>query len=363
MFRRLFRKILPAQVYWRLRKAYVALARRATASEVPSDASRLIIFLVPGINHPGGGILSIASLLQETRQLKDVHDGDAIWCVIPGDPPLFKYSWFKNRLPLHDFETTLRNAKKLQFLLLHLPENSVNRTTEWLLQHRSLIDRIPQRHFNVMLQNIDQLEGQKIDMLSQFGKVTCTTAHEAYTTDAVRQRLGVPLHKMSVFISPEQYERKHYDQKENLLLYSPDEHPMKHQVLAAIKDEHPDLKLRMIRDLTYEEFKRLISRAKWSLTFGEGLDGYFAEPVFSGTVSFAVFNNRFFTPEFAALPTIYSSWNELELRIADDIKHCDETSVYFDCWKRAFDLLTDLYDVRRYRENLRQFYLGNYTFP
>ena len=119
----------------------------------------------------------------------------------------------------------------------------------------------------------------------------------------------------------------------------------------------------MIRGLTYEQFKRLIARAKWSLTFGEGLDGYFAEPVFSGSVSFAVFNDRFFTSEFATLPTVYSSWNDLELRIADDIKRFNEASAYFECWKRSYELLTDLYDVRRYRENLRQFYLGNYTFP
>lgn len=118
----------------------------------------------------------------------------------------------------------------------------------------------------------------------------------------------------------------------------------------------------MIQGLSYEEFKRLVARAKWSLTFGEGLDGYFAEPVFSGSVSFAVFNDRFFTPEFATLPTVYSSWNELEQRVVDDIKRFDEASGYSECWKSAFDLLTALYDVRRYRENLRQFYLGNYTF-
>ena len=234
MFRRLSREILPASVYWTLRRAYVALARRLTASEVPSDASRLIIFLTPGINHPTGGILSIASLLQETRQLKEVHRAEAIWCVLPGDPPLFKYSWFKNRLHLHDLEWTLRKAKKLESLVLHVPEYSVNRLADWFSKRRDLIDRIGERHFNIMLQNIDQLEGQKIDMLSQFGKVTCTTAHEAYTTAEIRRRLGVPLHKMSVFISPEQYQRKSYEEKENLLVYSPDEHPMKHQVLQRL---------------------------------------------------------------------------------------------------------------------------------
>jgi hypothetical protein len=69
---------------------------------------------------------------------------------------------------------------------------------------------------------------------------------------------------------------------------------------------------------------RLARRAKWSLTFGEGLDGYFAEPVWSGGVAFAVFNDRFFTPAFAELETIYPSWAALMQRMPLDLQRLDE---------------------------------------
>src|SRR5690242_13242203 len=108
MLRRLSRRILPRGVYNALRKRYVILARFAVAREVPSGTSRLIIFLAPGINHPSGGILSIASLLRETSEMKGVHGAEAIWCTLPDDPPLFKYSWFKNHLHLHGLESILR---------------------------------------------------------------------------------------------------------------------------------------------------------------------------------------------------------------------------------------------------------------
>ncbi len=364
MLRRLLKNILPTSLYWRLRTYYVAIARAIATGNPPGDTKRLIIFLAPGINHPGGGVLSIASLLQESRELKSVHEAEVIWCTIPGDPPLFKYSWFKNRLYLQDLETVLNNCRKLHSLMIHIPEYAVNRVTEWISAHgQKFIDGIPNVQLNVLLQNIDQARDQKLAALKGFGKATCTTAHEAYSTVQMREKLGMPLHRMSVFISPEQYDRKSYGEKENMLIYSPDEHPMKKSVLAAIANQHPDLKLQMIRGLSYEEFKQLIARAKWSLTFGEGLDGYFAEPVFSGSVSFAVFNPRFFTPAFANLDTVYPSWDVLMDKIPKDLKTYDQPQAYSRCWKTCYDLLANLYDVRRYRENLRKFYLGNYTFP
>ena len=49
-----------------------------------------------------------------------------------------------------------------------------------------------------MLQNIDLIEGQNVAELKRFGKVTSTTAHEAYSSSATRDALGVTIHKLSV---------------------------------------------------------------------------------------------------------------------------------------------------------------------
>ena len=102
---------------------------------------------------------------------------------------------------------------------------------------------------------------------------------------------------------------------------------------------------------------------KWSLTFGEGLDGYFVDPIFSGGVSFAVFNERFFTPAFAKLETVYSSWEVLMDRMATDLQRLDEPAIYNRRWRQAHDLLSDHLNTERFRENLRMFYRGEYTLP
>ena len=50
-------------------------------------------------------------------------------------------------------------------------------------------------------------------------------------------------------------------------------------------------------------------------------------------------------------------------RITADIKRLDEPVAFTRCWQQTYDLLSQLYSTERFRENLRQFYRGEYTFP
>ncbi len=134
-------------------------------------------------------------------------------------------------------------------------------------------------------------------------------------------------------------------------------------MLQQIARAHPQLEIRIVHNLSYEEYKALVSRGKWALTFGEGLDGYFAETIFSGGNSFAVFNERFFTPAFAALETVYPPWEVLQERMLVDLQRLDEPIAYDRCWRQAYDLLTSLYSTDQFRENLRAFYRREHTFP
>ena len=150
------------------------------------------------------------------------------------------------------------------------------------------------------------------------------------------------LHRLSVCNGPENYSLSGYENKEPLLIVSPDGHVRKGEVLQQIAQACPNLRIQVIENLHYEDYMRLVRRAKWSLTFGEGLDGYFAEPVWSGGVAFAVFNDHFFTPAFAGLETIYPSWAALMQRMPLDLQRFDEPVAYNRCWRQACDLLSDL---------------------
>jgi hypothetical protein len=214
-----------------------------------------------------------------------------------------------------------------------------------------------------MLQNIDLLSSRKhVRELGRLGKLTCTTAHEKYSTPKLRQELGVPLHKLSVHISPEQYERKPYNEKDNLMIVSPDKHLKKKEVLDVVARCFPDIKIQVISNLTYEEYKQVISKARWSLTFGEGLDGYFVETVFSGGISFSVYNSRFFTEDFRSLRTVYQNYDVLIRKICKDIIDLGDEGTYSDYQNRQFDLCHKYYDYKEYLRNLESFYREDYTY-
>jgi hypothetical protein len=325
---------------------------------------RLIVFLTPGYEVRAGGVLAIASYYRESIALRHIHGAKVVLCTVPDDPPFFKYSWFENHNYILEPESVLKGCTQLDSLLIHVPAYTVDRILDWLTSASpTLLSKVREIHLNILLMNIDNIQGKNVSGLKRFGKVTCTTAHEAYTNSTTREAMGVPLHRLSVCIGPEYYSLSGYQEKEDLLIVSPDWHPLKEKVLHQIAQAYPDLTIKVIENLSYGDYRKLVRRAKWSLTFGEGLDGYFIEPVFSGGVSFAVFNDRFFTPPFSNLETLYHSWEVLMEKMTADMKRLDEPVAYSRCWRQTYDLVSSLYGTEQFRENLRMFYRGEYTFP
>lgn len=340
------------------------LTRKVLTRAITFRAKRLIVVLTPGWELRTGGVLSISRIYEESAALRHLHRARVVLCNTPGDPLHLKYKWFDNRNYMLDLEAVLKSCRSLDYLLVHIPIFQVNQVVDWLTRTSPvLLQNIREIHFNIMLQNIDLMPGKNVSGLKRFGSVTCTTAQEAYTNLTTREAMGVPLHRLWCCFGPEQYHRALYQEKEPLLIVSPDVHPFKERVLLHIAQALPALRIQVIQDLSYEDYKKLIVRAKWSLTFGEGFDGYFVETVFSGGVSFAVFNDRFFTREFAKLETVYPSWEALMDRMVEDLRRLDEPLGYNRCWREAYDLLTPLISTDRFRENLRMFYRREYTFP
>jgi hypothetical protein len=128
-----------------------------------------------------------------------------------------------------------------------------------------------------------------------------------------------------------------------------------------LQERFPDLKIQVIQNLSYEEYKEVISRAKWALTFGEGLDGYFVEPIFSGSISFSVFNSSFFTYDFKCLQTIYDDYRVLIDKMWTDINSLDNPDEYARYQSKQFALCAKYYKYDEYLTNLKAFYNGDYT--
>jgi hypothetical protein len=328
------------------------------------DTKKLIIFLTPGVDLVNGGVMSVASLFEETKRLKQIHESESILCTYPSDPALLKYTKFKNNNFLFDFSEVLTYFDNLEALIIHIPEHFIYRFNLFITKSDRLqLSKIKNVQINVLIQNLDYLPSNKyIKALGKLGKLTGTTAHSKYSTIELRNCLGFPLHKLSVYVSPEQYIKKPYGEKENLLIVSPDPNSRKKEILNLIRQELPELQLKIIHNLTYEQYKQTISNAKWALTFGEGLDGYFVESVFSGAISFSVYKPEYFTKEFHALRTIYADYDVLKEKICSDIRKLDDATEFNSYQEQQFELCSKEYNYANYVKNLELFYKRRYTY-
>jgi hypothetical protein len=336
-----------------------------------SAITRLIVFLVPGSDwatgrdNISGGVLSIASLYGETRAIESVHQSKLIMCTFPLDHLLLRHTNFENDIDVYRFSQLQVYFRNLKELTLHIPEFLVEHfehSTSSADKH--FLKGIPSLQINILNQNIKLMPSREvIDSLRSFTQnITMTTAHKKYCTRALREAYGVPLHFFSTFASPEGYVFSPYAQKENLLLLSPDDAEKNREVIELLKGEIPGLQTRVINGLTYDAYKELIGRAKWSITFGEGLDFYFIEPVFSGAVSFAIYNEDFFTPDFKEIKTVYSSYAELKERLVADLAALDNEHQYSALQQQQFLLCSKYYSKEQYRKNIATFYNRRYTF-
>ncbi|HEX7648794.1 MAG TPA: hypothetical protein VF450_15425, partial [Noviherbaspirillum sp.] len=334
----------------------IARERRKHLARVAVYAhARAIILLVPGRNLVNGGIMSIIAIARESEKLRSLHGADVFVCTCPGDPPLLRYSKFPNDRILFDFKAVLDKLGADKDVLVHIPELY---TSQFVSCTASLLaDRKLRWRFNVMLQNIDMIPQRSvIAQLEEFGPVTVTTAHDAYANIGTQRQLGCPLHHLSAWTSPIEYERRPFVERENIVVVSPDPHERKDGILEQLMGCLPEFRFVLVWNMAYMDYRELIAKAKFSLTFGEGLDAYFSEIILSGGVGIAVYNDRFFTQEFSALPFVYPSWDDLASRLADDIRAANVPDEFARQNELAGRALAINSSAEKFRSNLCSYY-------
>lgn len=329
------------------------------------ETRKLIIFFIPPEEFITGGIMSIFSLCKETRILLG-NKADVFLCTFPGSKSYRKNTLFKNDETVYEFDDVMNKTSNIQSLLFHIPEYATNYVISTLLPYRSLLEKIDDFQINILNQNME-LMPKPTDIASIWSLPSCfitqTTAHLRYTTQAVADTYNTPVLNLSVFIDPHQYELKNFSQKENIIAYSNDKHPSKKRILSKVEKELPSFSLIEINNLSYEQYKELIAKAKYILTFGEGFDGYYIEGIFSGCITFAVYNDTFFeSKDFLQYNNIFNSYDDMETRLVETIKKLDEKDKYTSTNQKNFKKLSKIYDISIYHKNIKKFYDSFFSF-
>jgi len=343
---------------------------RFLADRYPAAAKKLILFFLDSADlHTGketvsGGLLSINSIFEETVRVKEAHGAEVILCTVEGAYLYFEFSTFKSEQRVLRYEQLEGYFRRAEEIIVHIPEFMVEYVLGQLQRKRLGFLTSRRLHINILNQNIRLMPsaGVVAKLRPYAGLVTQTTAHKRYANARKREEYGIPLHHFSTFIAPERYTFRSFEEKKRTIAFSPDDAEKNGVVIEKLRKELPDYEIVVIGGMTYEQFKEFISRTRFTFTFGEGLDGYYCETVLTGGGCFSVFNEEFFTPDFWGLETVHKSFGALLEGCVAQIREMEQAEIFAERNRRQFKILTDQYKFSTYQENIRQFYLGEYTF-
>lgn len=333
-----------------------------------NNAKKLILFLIPSPDECviNGGIMSIFSLCETSREINP--DATCIISTFPNKKYTYaKNDKFLNNESIYRFSQIVDNAKNLEEMILHIPEyyadDFYNDLTERDIEYLKSIKNL---HINIMNQNIELMpEPEKLrDLYKLTNNITQTLAHDRYATQEVCDKWQIPTHLFSVNIDLGKYKSYSFEEKEEIIVLSPDCNENKEKIVKKLEKELPDWKLITVNNMTFTEYMDLISRAFFTITFGEGMDGYFGQPQYVNSVGFAVYNDEFFpNNNWKNFENVYASYDEMYENIVADVKKYSQNKEKYE--KIIKDFINEnskLYQISKFYDNLKRFYKKEYDF-
>lgn len=337
-----------------LRNRILAARAPQPARRFSADCKRFVVFLITGWDFVNGGIMSICSIAEETRRLLSANGVSVAVCTAYGQPRMLRLTKFDNDIEIFSFEDLLKWLPSGSEVLVHVPDL---RVSSFVCSHLNVYRHRPDLRwrFNILLQNIDRIpSSEDVACLRQLGPTTATINHKASIT--IASSLSCPIHYLSWFISAEDYRRVTYADKRKLIAISPDTHPAKRDVVRLMRKALPDHRIIEIRNMTYRQYKSVIRDAKFMFTFGEGLDGYFVESIFSGAIAMAIFESRYFTPEYSSLEGVFQDGDAAILGVVRFLRNTNASAAFQSISERQYKIVSDTFRREVYQSNIKEFY-------
>src|SRR5208337_2283072 len=296
-------------------------------------SEKLMVILVPEHNAMSGGIFSFFSIATQMRRLKPRHGYDIIMMTRPNKCNLtyFRNTNFSNSENVYRFEQILlcQGAKEVY---LQIPEYATEDFFDLLSFAELNYLRARTVYINILNQNIKLMpERDKFSKIYQLSNnVTQSVAHHAYFNQHIADKYDLPTLLLPPYTDLSAYPPSKDDEKEGFIIYSPDEADYKTACLEKIRAELPEFTLVEIKDITFDNFMDHATRCLFSITFGEGFDGYLAQPIHQGGIGFAVYDERFFpSVHFKKYYNIFSTPTDMTEGICDKIRFLNEDREFY----------------------------------
>lgn len=341
----------------------ISVDEETTLSKRRSEISkyhRIDAFLTFNVDAISGGIFSIFSIVKELREL----GRETALFSLPGGDPIVRYKRFNNDELILPFGDLISAARLKKIRTIHVPEVLL----PTLIGHLAEIfhgDELKEIGLNILNQNGELMpERHSYQRFSeQFREITMTTAHERYSTALHAERWGVPIKHISTYMSFDDYQIRNFPAKKNIILLSPDRMIGDEVVLDQLQSSFHGYYIYRVAALHYEFYKFCIGWTKFCITFGEGLDNYFIETVFTGGIPFAVYNPVFMPISMKSLPNVFGSLVEMKEKISSLMRDLElDEDFRQEVFLMNFNLLRQIYDKNIYRRKLKEFSLNRFDW-
>lgn len=290
----------------------IAARQQDMGFPLPLETSkRIAVIVVPEHNEMSGGIFSIFSIANRLRKTKSQHGYDVVLMTNP-NPTNHTYcrqTNFRNQEDIFRFEQIIY-CKEAEEIYLHIPEYAtegfLSRCSEQALRY--LLSR-KKLYINILNQNIELMPEAKdyADLRRAADELTQSVAHHAYFSQEHADRYQVPTLLLPAYTDLKEYTPTQAAEKEDIIIYSFDDAWYKAEAIKKIRAAFPTYRMIEIRGITFDHYMDLATRCRFSISFGEGFDGYVAQPVYQGGIGFTVYREEFFpSKEFLQFPNFFS---------------------------------------------------------
>lgn len=337
------------------------------------DVENLSVYLIFHDDFICGGMMSIFSMAKTSRELKDIHNSEVILMTLPNknNRTYHKQINFKNEEMIYRFNQ-ITKLKKLKRLTINVPEMcTVSFYNILTNKQKEFLKNLEEFKINILNQNIQGMPEIKEfeGLYTLTDKITQTIAHSRYATQEICNRYQLPALLMPGYTDLSAYPKTRYKDKENIIAYSLDPNPVKEEVLVKLKNKFPDFRFFEVRDITFNEYIELVTKAKFTITFGEGFDGYLIWPVRQGSIGFSAYNDELFpNPEIKNYINMFESDEDMLNNITNVLERLNDNPQEYDESSKAFDLELDKYpearanDFEFHKGRIKRFYLNDFDF-
>ena len=351
----------------------VAVLTRAQDFLFPVSAMksrRLMVMVVPEHNDMSGGIYSFFSIANQMHAMRRIHGYDVLVMTRPNETghTYIRLSAFRNAETVYRFEQILL-CDKVEELYLHIPEYAARDFYDLLSPE--LLKYLKTRkklYINIMNQNIKLMpEASAFRNLRGLAtEISQSVAHHAYFGQDFADRYNLPTLLLPAYTDLSPYPGSTFEEKRKLIIYSQDEAPHRRACLAILEREFSDYELVEIRGMSFDRYMQLATDCQFSISFGEGFDGYVAQPIQQGGIGLTVYREEFFpSDEFLKYYNIFASEEEMVSELALRMRRLSADPELYKSLNRAFKEEHDkLYNFGDYVGCIRKLVLRDFDlFP